>query len=507
MYESDKMWTRVCPQCNLKVIHKSKAKCHGAERLSSPCVKCSRSNIGKANSKTDTCPICNIILKIPIAYHKKITELEDHAQVHQTTPIHLWLLKHNTEPKKCRCGCNEITEWVNWWNGYNDFIIGHNANIYSSYDKEEAEKLALTRGSNWRGKPSIWTGQTKENNASVKKRSEKIAKTRKQRIDEGKITFEYSRFNKEEIELKLSKNVNIILDRIENYTNSHHPNIWVHCRTCDWFEKVKLYIAEADRCPKCSPIGSNGQNQIADFVTSLGFKVVKNIRGIIGRQELDIFVPEKMLAIEFNDLYWHCEAAGKDQFYHHDKQTRCSSVGIKLIHVFEDEWNNKQSFIKGIISHHLGARKPINIDHCVINEISSQRSMDFLQQDNVGCHNFALFHNNEIVSTLAANASDDTLEVIASSDVNEIYIKGSLNALTAHALNALKLLRARVTIDNRFNTASLWINAGWTQAHIGEEMCWFTDGRTRHIDRSVFSDQERVSPIWGCRPLTFVKRF
>ena len=65
-------------------------------------------------------------------------------------------------------------------------------------------------------------------------------------------------------------------------------------------------------------------------------------RDIIGNgQEIDIYYPQHKLAIEFNGDYWHSSEC-KEPDYHQKKSIACIERGIRLIHIFEHEWNNKE---------------------------------------------------------------------------------------------------------------------------------------------------------------------
>lgn len=92
--------------------------------------------------------------------------------------------------------------------------------------------------------------------------------------------------------------------------------------------------------------------------------IVENSKSIISPQELDIYLPDYKLAIEYNGLYWHSEQAGLDKNYHIDKTMTCEEKGIRLIHVFSDDWEFKKEIVKsrlrsilGFNSNRIGARK------------------------------------------------------------------------------------------------------------------------------------------------------
>lgn len=65
--------------------------------------------------------------------------------------------------------------------------------------------------------------------------------------------------------------------------------------------------------------------------------------------ELDFYLPEKKLAIEFNGNYWH-STRFKDKNYHLRKAQLCQDLGIHFIHIFEFEWSSNKEICKLIIS-------------------------------------------------------------------------------------------------------------------------------------------------------------
>jgi hypothetical protein len=79
--------------------------------------------------------------------------------------------------------------------------------------------------------------------------------------------------------------------------------------------------------------------------------------------EIDIFISEINLGIEHNGLYWHQESViGKK--YHLNKTEYFKSKGIRVIHIFEHEWKNRQEQVKSFLlsairknKHKIGARQ------------------------------------------------------------------------------------------------------------------------------------------------------
>ena len=135
---------------------------------------------------------------------------------------------------------------------------------------------------------------------------------------------------------------------------SHYHAWWKCDKGHEWQTKVQTRSG-GHGCPSCDAVNyvSKGEQEVADYIISLGFKVETSVRNLI-KGELDIYIPEKNIAVEFNGLYWHSEAAGKGKTYHYDKWVACQEKGVQLIQIWEDDWNFNPELIKNMLAHKLG---------------------------------------------------------------------------------------------------------------------------------------------------------
>ena len=101
---------------------------------------------------------------------------------------------------------------------------------------------------------------------------------------------------------------------------------------------------------------SSSEIEIKSYLEQWGIKnIISSDRSIIPPLELDIYLPDKKLAIEFNGLYWHSEIAGrKNKNYHLNKLNLCADKGIELIQIFEDEWIQKKNIVLALLKSKLG---------------------------------------------------------------------------------------------------------------------------------------------------------
>ena len=72
-------------------------------------------------------------------------------------------------------------------------------------------------------------------------------------------------------------------------------------------------------CPSCINNGkSKGEEEVAQYIESFGLKIERGRRDIIPPKELDIYIPEKNLAIEYNGIAFHNDKM-KPRDYHRQK--------------------------------------------------------------------------------------------------------------------------------------------------------------------------------------------
>lgn len=199
-----------------------------------------------------------------------------------------------------------------------------------------------------------------------------------------------------------------------NIKNIDDGVVRIYCDKCDKnYEITKQLLYERykinnETCTNCNPIGQQSKSfyelEISDFLTELNITHKTSVRNII-KKELDIFIPDKKLAIEFNGLYWHNELFVDDK-YHLNKTNDCKEKGVSLIHIFEDEWVYKKDIVKSIIKGRLNLiEKRIFARKCVIKEVKSKESKQFLDnnhiQGNVNSKvRLGLYFENELISLM-----------------------------------------------------------------------------------------------------------
>jgi len=168
-------------------------------------------------------------------------------------------------------------------------------------------------------------------------------------------------------------------------------------------------------CTVCKPLyemdtRSQAETEICNFIKSFTNEYVKiNDRTLLKDRELDIYMPNKKIAIEFNGLYWHSEVH-KCISYHLDKTESVESLGFQLIHIYEDDWNYKQNIVKSRLKSVLGFNEIIYARKCKIKKVSYECSKFFLEGNHIQGHSvsssrYGLYYNEELVALMTLGNS------------------------------------------------------------------------------------------------------
>ena len=156
---------------------------------------------------------------------------------------------------------------------------------------------------------------------------------------------------------------------------------------------------------------SVGEKELFDFIKNLGYTAMANDRTILDGKELDIYVPEKKVAVEFDGLRWHSIQFKSNSHYHLEKTEVCERKGIRLIHIFEDEWITKRPIVESIVRSALGLyNERIYARECTVQEVDMETFRSFCEQNHIqgSCPSsirLGLFYKGTLVQTAGFSKS------------------------------------------------------------------------------------------------------
>ncbi len=167
-----------------------------------------------------------------------------------------------------------------------------------------------------------------------------------------------------------------------------HDKIEINCPKHGSFLQYPYDHIQGYGCPICGIQYSECENEIYNLlIKNIGKESIElHNRCILEGKEIDIYLPKYKIGIEFNGLRWHSEEFGKDKWYHYNKMIKANDKGIKLIQIFEDEYNDKKEIVFSKLLHIIGKCEnlpKIMGRKCEIKEISHENALEFLNKNHI----------------------------------------------------------------------------------------------------------------------------
>lgn len=290
---------------------------------------------------------------------------------------------------------------------------------------------------------------------------------------------------------------------------SQHNYVQIKCRCSSIYDaKVQnlMILGGYRKCKICSSITSEGEEQLRKFLSDE--VCLYNRRPVFMKGfELDIFIPDKKLAVEYHGLAHHSmrpmygdKDPNKYKSLHLDKYFNCKAANIRLIQVFGDEWQQKPEIIKSIILSKLKrSSTKISGRNCEIKEVSKSDAEIFQNQTHItGFTNaikfFGLYYENELVSCISFRTTwnkkygQNVIEIARFSSKLNTQIHGGFQKLLEYSKPILKsenFNKILTYADCRFGSGDVYAIAGFTHlGHTGAgyfyEKAGVREGRFRH---------------------------
>jgi len=325
------------------------------------------------------------------------------------------------------------------------------------------------------------------------------------------------------------------------YKDAHFKHKWKCLKCNNEFMQLWNLIQQGYTCPICYPRNngtSKGEKEVFDFIKSIlsNVQIEKNTRTIISPFELDIYIPSKKIAIEYNGLYWHSDQTCIDPSNYHINKTRlCLNNNIQLIQIFEDEWIFKKEIVKKRLEHILNTnnKKRIHSRKCVIKEIDSKTKNEFLDKFHIQGKDLSViklgaFYNNELVSVMTfshGNISKGSKNIENVWELNRFCsdynynipgIAGKLLTFfernyewkTIYSYADLRWSRGDLYHKLGFNficntTPGYWYTRGYKRIH--RYSLRKTTNEPKEIPEYILRQSQGYYRIWDCGNLKFIK--
>ena len=482
-----------------------------------------------------------------------ILEYTKHLPEHIDIGTRIYFITHDMDDfSLCKCGCgNKVSSWIHNYLPYHankckdvqakkaltlqkhyggDIINPSQSSVINEKKKQTymkhygAEHYMSSEKGLAEYKKNLKETTGYENNYQRPKSIASVKETwktnREERIQKRKVTQKENFYNY--IKNEKYKGIFELLFTQEEYKGVMHKYP-LKCKKCG--NILNLELLAGLKCRICNPslisIG-NSQEEIdlVNYINSLGINLISQDRTEIYPLEIDIYCPDYKVGIELDGLYWHSEINGeKSVNYHKNKTDKCNNKNIQLIHIFEDEWVNKQKIVKANLKHLFNKeRYKISADKYEIRSVNSELYDKFLEKYHIlGKDNSAIklgaYYKNRLIAVMSCIKTPNNHIIInrvaqvfnfAIEDMHKHFIKYIENNYDFSILS--------IAIDLRWCNGNNYIKNGFKLVHTTAPSFSYIKGNNTRLIRQKFTVEEWKSfkdleydRIWDCGSYLLVK--
>lgn len=280
-----------------------------------------------------------------------------------------------------------------------------------------------------------------------------------------------------------------------DYSDVEYLNCKTHvniiCPEHGSFSQIPSSHIQGCGCPKCGQKYNYSQIELTEYIKSIGFDVTENDKNVISPLELDIYIPSKNTAIEFDGVYWHSELYKPDD-YHINKTNLCEAKDVRLIHIFEDEWKFKKDIVKSRLKNILGiTENRVFARNCEIRLMTNDERSTFLENNHLqgsvkSSINICLTYKGEIVSSMHFNkprlgvgSSGEHYELSRFCNKMDTSVIGGASKLLKFFYKTYGQIKLISYADKRWSEGSIYDTLGFTQTRVNKPNYWYVINNKR----------------------------
>ena len=286
----------------------------------------------------------------------------------------------------------------------------------------------------------------------------------------------------------------------------------------DYKEKYGSIISEStqnlfsDNLSKIEmPPQSKYEREIYDFISSVySGVIVTNTKQVISPFEVDVYLPDLKFAIELNGLYFHSEiSGGRDKHYHLAKTIKANKLGIRLLHIFEDEWKTKSEIIKSMLLSRIGKIKTnLHARSMILSYPSSDEKNAFLKNNHLqGVDKSSIFiglyDSKELISlmtfgplrtVLGSKSVQDQYELVRFCTKLGVSCRGSFSKLMTYFVSLKNPSKIITYADQRFSveTSNVYSKNGFNYISTTKPNYFYMKNHDSRLHRFNFPKHKLV---------------
>ena len=163
-------------------------------------------------------------------------------------------------------------------------------------------------------------------------------------------------------------------------------------------------------------------------------------------------------------------------------------MGIDLIHIFEDEWDNKQDIIKNMIANRLGQTKKIYGRNTTIKEVEVSDKNKFLNDNHLQGEDksrvkIGLYHKNELVAITTWGKprfnKNYEWELIRYCNKIGYSVVGGFSKMLKYFTNTYNVKSIITYADRRYSKGNVYLKNGFTFIKNSKPNYFYVIGNTR----------------------------
>ena len=270
------------------------------------------------------------------------------------------------------------------------------------------------------------------------------------------------------------------------------------------------------------------EQQVKEFISSLGISNIVENQRILDGAEIDIFLPDYTIGFDFNGLYCRNDLR-ISRNYHKQKTTIAADHGITLIHIFEDEWEHSPEIVKSRIANllHKTSTK-IYGRQCIVKPVSPAEEREFLTSNHIQGYTkssvkLGLYYQDQLVSLMTFSKpnlakgqkkEDGFWELLRFCNKINTNVVGGANKLFSHFISSVNPLKVLSFADSRWSTGHLYQVLGFDAVGNTGVNYWYINlkelkrihrfglRKTAEDDQSLTEYENRLKQgylrIWDC---------
>ena len=270
--------------------------------------------------------------------------------------------------------------------------------------------------------------------------------------------------------------------------------VTIICRDHGEFDQTpNSHVNDSQGCPQCGRIGpSVGQLEVADFLRNHAEVVVEH-RLSNSLKRLDLLLPEHNVAVEFHGLIWHSTKFNRDQKRDFLKHKEAEAQGLRIIHIYSDEWQYRKETVKRLLLSAIGKLPRVAARKTDVVRLSSREAKPFLEANHLqGASNSSVHLGLTLDGSLVACMSFGVARSVRGNTDRTLWelqryaaactVVGGAGKLLKHFLKTVPCKSLISYSDTRLFSGNMYKALGFSLVHeTRPDYCYVSSGsRWRH---------------------------